>query len=303
MSTAVSGSTDLSAGGHTSAAERRTRIRQSLKLSALLLPGVIFLVVGLLWPFASMLGISFYDKYPANTGFTLDHYLLQFEDSYALFVALRTLALGVLVTLLTAIIGYPVAWYLARSDSRLKHLVFLGVVSPLLVSIVVRTLGWTILLGNEGLVNALLVSVGIVDEPLRLMQSFWSVVLGMTHVLLPFMVLSISSVLSKIDQSLIESAAVMGASPFQNFLRIVLPLSVQGLAAGSVIVFCLSIGAYITPIWLGRGQVNVMSIYIHEQMVVMVDWPAGAAASMILTLVTLLVLTLYGLILKKHARR
>ena len=303
MSTAVSGSTDLRAGGHTSAAERRTRIRQSLKLSALLLPGVIFLIVGLLWPFASMLGISFYDKYPGNTGFTLDHYLLQFEDSYALFVALRTLALGVLVTLLTAIIGYPVAWYLARSDSRLKHLVFLGVVSPLLVSIVVRTLGWTILLGNEGLVNALFVSIGVVDEPLRLMQSFWSVVLGMTHVLLPFMVLSISSVLSKIDQSLIESAAVMGASPFQNFLRIVLPLSVQGLAAGSVIVFCLSIGAYITPICLGRGQVNVMSIYIHEQMVVMVDWPAGAAASMILTFVTLIVLTIYGFIIKRHARR
>ena len=303
MSTAVSGSTDLSAGGHPSAAERRTRIRQSLKLSALLLPAVIFLLVGLLWPFASMLGISFYNKYPGHTGLTIANYLSQFDDSYALWVAFRTLALGVLVTVLTAVIGYPVAWYLARSDSRLKHLVFLGVVSPLLVSIVVRTLGWTILLGNEGLINALLVSLGIVDEPLRLMQSFWSVVLGMTHVLLPFMVLSISSVLSKIDQSLIESAAVMGASPFQNFLRIILPLSVQGLAAGSVIVFCLSIGAYITPIWLGRGQVNVLSIYIHEQMVVMVDWPAGAAASMILTIVTLLVLAAYGLIIKKHARR
>ena len=126
MSTAVSGSTDLSAGGHTSATERRTRIRQSLKLSALLLPGVIFLIVGLLWPFASMLGISFYDKYPGNTGVTLDHYLLQFEDSYALFVALRTLALGVLVTLLTAIIGYPGAVDRQANENTgrflLKHL-------------------------------------------------------------------------------------------------------------------------------------------------------------------------------------
>lgn len=283
--------------------ERKIRFRRALNLSVLLLPGLAFLVVGLLWPFASMLSISFYDKFPSHTAFTITHYLQQFEDSYSLGVAFRTLGLGVTVTAFTMIFGYPVAWFLARSESRWKHLIFLGVVSPLLVSIVVRTLGWTILLGNEGLVNGLLISIGVVDEPLRLMQSFWSIVLGMTHVLLPFMILSISSVLGKIDTSLLEAAAVLGASPIQNFIRIVLPLSVQGLASGSVIVFCLTIGAYITPIWLGRGRVNVMSISIHEQMVVMVDWPAGAASSMILTVVTLIVLMLYGFAIRRHAKR
>lgn len=281
----------------------RRKTRQILNLAVLLLPGLAFLIVGLLWPFGSMLNISFYDKFPNPTAFTFAHYLQTFEDAYSLQVALRTLGLGITVTAFTAIFGYPVAWFLARGESRWKHLVFLGIVSPLLVSIVVRTLGWTILLGNEGLINGVLIFLGIVDEPLRLMQSFWSIVLGMTHVLLPFMVLSISSVLGKIDRSLMEAAAVLGASPINNFVRIVLPLSVQGIASGSVIVFCLSIGAYITPIWLGRGQVNVLSISIHEQMVVMVDWPAGAASSMVLTIVTIAVLTLYGLALRRHAKR
>ncbi|MFA7668602.1 MAG: ABC transporter permease [Burkholderiaceae bacterium] len=281
----------------------RPNIKRTLGLWALIGPGVVLLAVGLLWPFATMLRLSFLDQFPGDASFTLDNYAQFITDAYFLGIAIRTFSLAIIVTLLTAVIGYPVAWYLARSESRWKHLVFLAVVSPLLVSIVVRTIGWTILLGNEGLFNAFLLVTGIVDQPLRLMQSFWTVVAGMTHVLLPFMILSIASVLGKIDKSVLEAAAVLGATPVRSFIRVVLPLSVQGIASGSVIVFCLCIGAYITPIWLGRGHVTVMSISIYEQMVVMVDWPLGSAASMILTLVTLLVLLIYGLAIRRHAKR
>lgn len=279
------------------------RAGSALTILLLVAPGVVLLAVGLLWPFATMLKLSFLDKFPGEASLTLGNYTQFANDAYFISIAVRTFALAIIVTVLTAIIGYPVAWYLARSQSRWKHLVFLAVVSPLLVSIVVRTIGWTILLGNEGLVNALLIATGIVDQPLRLMQSFWSVVVGMTHILLPFMVLSIASVLGKIDASLLEAAAVMGATPARSFYRVVLPLSIQGIASGSVIVFCLCIGAYITPIWLGRGHVTVMSIAVYEQMMVLVDWPLGSASSMILTLVTLVVLLLYGLIIRRHARR
>ncbi|WP_342642671.1 ABC transporter permease [Rhodoligotrophos ferricapiens] len=280
-----------------------SRSKRTIEILALVLPGVVLLGAGLIWPFATMIHMSLLDKYPGETALTLTHYLQFVTDSYFIGIALRTFGLALVVTLLTAIIGYPVAWFLARSQSRFKHLVFLGVVSPLLVSIVVRTIGWTILLGNEGLVNAALLALGIIDEPVRLMQSFWSVVVGMVHVLLPFMVLSIASVLGKIDGSLMEAAAVLGANPRRTFTRVVLPLSVQGIAAGSVIVFCLCIGAYITPIWLGRGHVTVMSISIYEQMVVMVEWPLGAAASMILTFATLLILLAYGFAIRRHAKR
>jgi putative spermidine/putrescine transport system permease protein len=164
-------------------------------------------------------------------------------------------------------------------------------------------MGWTILLGTEGLVNAALLGMGLITEPLLLMRSFWSVVLGMVHVLLPFMVLSIATVLGRIDPAYGEAAATMGATPLRSFLSVTLPLSVQGIAAGSVIVFCLTIGAYITPLWLGRGHVTVMAIGIHEQMVTLVDWPGGAASAMLLTFATLMLLAAYGLFLQRYARR
>lgn len=277
--------------------------KRVVEILLLVLPGALLLGAGLIWPFATMVNMSFLDKFPGEAVYTLQNYLQFITDEYFLNIAIRTFSLALVVTFLTAVIGYPVAWYLARSNSRYKHLVFLGVVSPLLVSIVVRTIGWTILLGNEGLFNSFLMSIGALEEPLKLMQSFWSVVAGMVHVLLPFMIVSISAVIGKIDSSLIEAAGVLGANPRRTFTRVVLPLSIQGIAAGSVIVFCLCIGAYITPIWLGRGHVTVMSISIYEQMVVLVEWPLGAAASMILTIVTLLILLAYGLFIRRNARR
>jgi putative spermidine/putrescine transport system permease protein len=135
------------------------------------------------------------------------------------------------------------------------------------------------------------------------MQSFWSVVLGMVHVLLPFMVLSIATVLGKIDNAFGEAAMTLGATPLRSFLTITLPLSVQGIAAGSVIVFCLTIGAFITPLWLGRGHVTVMAIAVHEQMVTLVDWPGGAALAMLLTVATVILLAGYGLLLRRWSRR
>lgn len=300
MSTAVSGLTDV---GVDAAPRRRAVRRHLLGLGLLLGPGLLILAAGLLWPCLMMLQVSFQDRFPDPTGYTLEHYRTVLTDPYFLRIIGRTFLLAAVVTLITAVAGYPIAWYLARSSSRRKHLIFLGIIAPLLVSIIVRTLGWTIILGNEGLVNALLRELGVIDEPLKLMQGFWSVVLGMVHILLPFMILSVAAVVGKIDQSCIEAATVLGADPVRNFLKVTLPLSVQGIASGSVIVFCLTVGAFVTPVMLGRGQVSVLAITIHEQMVVLVDWPTGAAAAMILTFGTLMVLTAYGLFVRRHAGR
>lgn len=282
---------------------RRFRARRAATIAALLSPGVILLALVLIWPFFVMLGLSLVERYPGPFVPSIAKYAEVLGDSYVLRVGLRTFFLAVTVTAITAVLGYPVAWFLARSRSRWKHLVFLGTIFPLLVSIVVRTMGWTILLGNEGLVNAVLRATGVIEEPLQLMQSFWSVVLGMVHVLLPFMVLSIAAVLGRIDAAFSEAAMTLGATPARSFLTVTLPLSVQGIAAGSVIVFCLTIGAFITPLWLGRGHVTIMAIAIHEQMVTLVDWPGGAALAMLLTAATLILLAGYGLLLRRWARR
>lgn len=287
----------------TSIAPPRLNLRRGATIAILLAPGILLLALVLVWPFITMASLSLMERYPGPFVPSFAKYAELLSDDYVARVGLRTFFLAVTVTAITAVLGYPIAWFLARSRSRWKHWVFLGTIFPLLVSIVVRTMGWTILLGNEGLVNATLRFVGIISEPLPLMQSFWSVVLGMVHVLLPFMVLSIATVLGKIDNAFGEAAMTLGATPLRSFLTITLPLSVQGIAAGSVIVFCLTIGAFITPLWLGRGHVTVMAIAVHEQMVTLVDWPGGAALAMLLTVATVILLAGYGLLLRRWSRR
>lgn len=299
MSTAVSGSTDAVLTPH----RRPARDLGRLMPLALLAPGILVVGFGLVWPFVAMLAVSLQDKFPDMTRLTFEHYETVLTDPYFLRIIGRTFGLATAVTIVAAFVGYPVAWYLARSASRRKHLVFLGVIAPLMVSIIVRMIGWTVILGNEGLINALLRGLGLVDEPVRLMQGFWSVVLGLVHILLPFMILSIAAVLGKIDRSYGEAAYVLGANPLRTFVSITLPLSVGGIASGSVIVFCIAVGVFVTPIMLGRGQVAVLAVTIQEQMVVLVDWPTGAAAAMVLTAGTLVVLALYGLFVRRHAHR
>ena len=279
------------------------RRRPALRALALVTPALLLVAVLFAYPLARMASLSVRSVFPGAFTLTAAHYAKFVTDPYFLRVTLTTFRLAVVVTLLTIVIGYPVAYYFVRSRSRAKHWIFIAVLSPLLVGIVVRTIGWTIVLGNEGLINNVLRGVGLLREPLALMNSFWSVTVGLVHVLLPFMILSIASVLGKIDQALEESAAILGANPLQTFWRITLPLSVQGIAAGSILVFCLTIGAYITPWWLGRGKVLLFSTTIYDQVLVIIDWPFGSAAAMLLVAATLTILLLHFTLLRRVARR
>jgi putative spermidine/putrescine transport system permease protein len=250
-----------------------------------------------------MLGISVFDRFPDATHLTLGHYKEFFENRYLVQAGVRTLSLATIVTAVCVILGYPVAWFLVFGRSRYAHLVFLAILTPLIVSIVVRTFGWTIVLGNEGLLNKLLIGLGIRDTPLQMMRSFWTVATGLIHVLLPFMILSLTSTLGRIDPSLSEAAATLGARPARTFFRVILPLSAQGIATGSIIVFCLSTGAYLTPLWLGRGNVTVLATAIQQQVLETVDWPAGAASAILLTLFTLVVVGGYSVFIRRVGKR
>jgi len=287
----------------TSLEGRGGRKRRRLGVLVLLLPAAVLLGVLFVYPLANMAGLSVRSKFPGPWSYTAEHYAKFATDPYFLRVTQTTFLLAIGVTVLTIVVGYPVAYYFVRSRSRYKHLIFLAVISPLLVSIVVRTIGWTIILGNEGLVNALLRALGVIREPLPLMNNVWAVMVGLVHVLLPFMILSIASVLGKIDPALEESAAILGANAARTFWRVTLPLSIQGIAAGSILVFCLTIGAYITPWWLGRGKVLLFSTTIYDQILVIIDWPFGAAAAMMLVAATLAILLLYFALIRRVGRR
>jgi putative spermidine/putrescine transport system permease protein len=285
------------------AAMRSRRLARRLRLLALLAPAALVLVFLFVYPLAQMAGLSFRSVFPGAFELTAAHYAKFVTHPYFLQVTRTTFLLAVTVTVLTIVIGYPVAYYFVRARSRHKHWIFVCVISPLLVSIVVRTIGWTIVLGNEGLVNNVLRALGVIAEPLALMNSFWSVTVGLVHVLLPFMILSIASVMGKIDPALEESAAILGADAVRTFWQVTLPLSIQGIAAGSILVFCLTIGAYITPFWLGRGKVLLFSTTIYDQILVIIDWPFGSSAAMILVFATLAVLGAYFALIHRLARR
>jgi putative spermidine/putrescine transport system permease protein len=215
-------------------------------------------------------------------GLTLDNYARFIGDPFYLGILLQTFWLGLVVVTICAVLGYPVAYLLARTQSRRRGLLIFLVVAPLLISVVIRNLGWFPVLGNSGLVNWALQGVGLIDQPLRLANNFTGVVIGLVHTLLPFMILLLTTVIQKIDPSLEEAALNLGASPTRTFCKVVLPLSRPGLLAGYLLVFTMSISAYTTPAMLGGRRVLVMATYIAQQIASVLDYAFGSAAAVIL---------------------
>src|SRR5262245_35024364 len=216
-------------------------------------------------------------------------------------LTLTSIMLGLCTTIGTLLVGYPIAYYLARSSSRWRHYVFIAIFAPLLFSIVIRTFGWIVLLGSNGLVNSFLLRVGAIQEPITLLYNFPMTVIGLVHVFLPFMVLSILSSLSQIDERIAEAGSILGADPWRVFRYFTLPLSSQGVFVGCTLVFSLTVGAYVTPRLLGGGRVQVLATEIYAQMLEIGDWGAAALLGVALTLITLFAIGIYQGIARQRA--
>jgi putative spermidine/putrescine transport system permease protein len=216
---------------------------------------------------------------------------------------LMSITLGICTALGTLLVGYPIAYYLARSTSRWRHYVFVVVFVPLLFSIVIRTFGWIVLLGSNGQLNGLLIQLGAINQPVVWLYNFPMTVVGLVHVFLPFMVLSVLSSLSRVDQRIEDAAALLGAGPWRTFRHVTLPLSSQGIFGGCAIVFSLTVGAYVTPRLLGGGRVQVLATEIYTQMLEIGDWGMAALLGAALTSVTVVGVTLYQLLATGPVRR
>lgn len=230
-------------------------------------------------------------------GLTLDNYARFLTDPFYLDTLFATLTLALGVTGLALLLGYPVAYMLARRPLRFKGLLRLAVISPLLVSGVIRTYGWLLLLTNSGVVNQALQAIHLIDEPIKILGTYQGVLIGLSHIYLPMMILSLTGVIENIDRSIEEAALSLGANRLRTFLRITLPLSLPGIAAGCMVVFSLSAAAFVTPAILGGPSLLLMSTMIYQQIVVVLDWSFGAAMAAILLVVTLGVQLVYTKIL------
>ena len=264
---------------------------------ALLAPALLLLLVGFLVPVGMMVPTSVRPYVPLvgiTGGFTAGHYVKLVTDAYYLEIIGRTLALGLTVTLLTLVIGYPVAFFLARSTSRWRSWLTILVVFPLLLNLVVRTFGWIALLAQNGLVNQALQMLGIVEAPVKLLFNFAGLLIGLTHIFLPFMILVLIGAIQNIPRDVEDAARVLGGSWWTTFTRVTLPLSAPGILSGGILVFVLTISALVTPRLLGGPTYRVMSTVIYDEFLQRLNWPAGSAQALLLTAIVLVLIVLSG---------
>ncbi|MER8798515.1 ABC transporter permease [Mesorhizobium sp. M0984] len=253
-----------------------------LLATLLLLPLVLLLVFSFLYPVGRMLVGSLFD--PA---FTFDNYVRIFTEPLYLKVLLRTLWIAFATTLGAFVLGYPVAYAMARTGSKLTLWIAACVLIPLWTSVLVRSYAWIILLQRKGVINDILIGTGIVEQPLRLVYTEGAVVIAMTHVMLPFMILPIYGALRTIPKELPQAAANLGAGVFTTFFQITLPLSLPGVFAGTLMTFILALGFYVTPALVGGPQTLMMATLIGQQTAVLLDWPFAGALATVLLAVTL----------------
>lgn len=258
--------------------------------AAVWLAGPLALVLGVwfLLPIGLLLSQSFQPLVigqPAPPGLTLANYVRFLGDPFYLGTLRATLVLGLSVTVLAIALGYPVAYGLARGRHRWRALLRLFVVAPLLVSVVIRTYGWIVLLAGNGVVNQTLRWLGLVDEPVKFMFTHTGVTIGLVHFALPVAILSLVGVIEAVDPTLEEAARGLGASARQTFLRVTLPLTLPGIAAGAMLVFSLTVAAFVTPALMGGPSLIVLSTLIYQQMTVTLEWGFGAAVATILLVV------------------
>jgi putative spermidine/putrescine transport system permease protein len=251
--------------------------------SLLVLPGVFFLLVFFGYPLLQMAIKSFNDPSPANYKIFVD------SPAYARTLE-TTFKTAFIVTAACVLLGYPYAYVMSRAGPRVAAVLGFLVLLPFWLSLLVRTYAWTVWLQDTGVINTVLQDIGLTDQPLGLIRNTLGVTIGMTHILLPFMVLPIYAVMRRIDPELTPAAASLGAPPFAAFRKVFLPLSLPGVFAGALLVFVLSLGFYITPALLGSPQNAMISELIVDQVSEQLQFGVGAAIAMVLLGLTLVVL-------------
>ena len=260
------------------------------------LPALILLFAFFLFPVVRMLGFSL------EAG-TLDWYAKALGEQLYLRVFWNTFEIAVFVTAVCLLLGYPLGFLIATTTPGWATLGFIFVLLPLWTSVLVRTYAWMVLLGRNGVFNRWLIDVGAIADPLPLLHNLSGVLIGMVHVLLPYMVLPVYGAVRRLDPALVAAAQGLGASNWRIFWRIYLPLTLPGIFAGAVIVFVLSLGFYITPALLGGGKVMMVAVMIEQEVRQTLNWPFAAALSAVLLALTLGVYTVAQLFTRQEAQR
>ncbi len=264
------------AGLRADAARERAVLAALASPAFLILGGLLFIPAGwLFW-------LSFYDE----TGLSLANYRRMVTEPAYLSVFGVTLELSLLVTVLAVCLGYPLAYMIAKLPGRAATICLTLVLVPFWTALLVRTYAWLVLLQRRGILNTLLMKWGLIDQLLALVHNFTGTAIGMLHIMIPFLVLPVYANMRALDHDYMRAAASLGASPASAFWRVYLPLTFPGLAAGTVMVFVICLGFYVTPQFLGGGRVTTVSMKIQQNVTTYVDWGAASALGVVLFVMT-----------------
>ena len=228
--------------------------------------------------------------------FSLAQYVRFLFDPFSLSVLASTLWLGLKVTALCLVLGYPLAWVFTRSPKWAQGVLIIVIILPLLTSVVVRTFAWIVILGRQGIVNNLLLSLGVADTPLRLLYTDGGVVVALAQVQMPLMVLPLITAISRIDPNMLDASSALGAGAWRSFFKVTLPLSLPGILAGCLLTFAAAITAFITQSLVGGGQMLFMPMYLYQQASTLSNWPFAAAISIIFLVAVLACVTLFNVL-------
>ena len=263
-------------------------------LYLLLLPGVLFLANFLVIPIALTIASTIYNE----GSFTVQGYVTFLSDPYYLKILWTTLRVSLVTTFVCILLGFPVAYYISRLGARKKGFLLALAVFPLLTSSVVRSFSWMIILGKKGLLNSSLQWLGWIEKPLEILYTPTAMMIGMIHLFLPLIIITLVGVMENIDPDLLKAAESLGASRFTAFRKVIFPLSMPGLIIGSILVFVGSLTAYTTPALLG-GKQGVLSTFLYQNAVTLNDWHMASVIATIMIVVTFVVIGLMNKVATK----
>ena len=258
----------------------------------LILPILFYLGFCYAYPMAKMIKLSLFDPV-----FTFKHYKQFIESPVFIRVMMNTFSIAFFTTIICLILGYFISYLFTMVSDRVCQILIIFIMIPFWISILVRSYAWMVILGRGGILNQSLLKIGLIDEPLSLMHNRVGVYIGMINILLPFMVLPLYSVMKGIDKNLMKAAHILGAAPWKAFLKIFVPLSLPGVAGGSILVFIMSLGFFITPALLGGPKDTMISLVIQGQIEEFINWGFASALATALLVVTLALLMIYNKLL------
>ena len=265
----------------------------------LLFPGIVLLCFFLVLPLLSSLIPTVFPE----SSFSLQLYIDFFKDSYFMAVLGRTLSISLIVTIFCAVLGLPAAYVISGVSKKWRGILIALTLFPLLTNSVIRSFAWITILGKNGVINNLLMMFSVINEPLSLLYTDFSIIIGLVYLFLPTMIMTLVGVLENIDDDLLEAAATLGLSPLKGFFKIILPLSLPGMIVGSILVFTGTLTAYTTPQLLGGNKKMMLATLLYQRATTLGDWTSASVVALVMIVITFAVMKALNLLAKSIDKR